>query len=173
MNRKLAWTLTLIVLMAVMIITEPAARADVVNFNLSSTKFVGSPGQTVNFSGTISAPGTNTGNIDLLGLDITFGDNLGGPWLAFNNIDSTPFFGLPEFLNPGVSLLNVLLFTATIDPTALPVSGTLKVTLVSADAAGGDVSTMAVAGAQVVPEPASLSMFGTLIGLAIMIRRRY
>ena len=54
-NRKLA--LTLIALMAGMFFTEPMARADIVNFNLSSPAFVGMPGQNVNFFGTISAPG--------------------------------------------------------------------------------------------------------------------
>jgi len=173
MNRKLALTLILIVQMAGMIFTAPAARADSVNFNLSSTTFAGSPGQTVDFFGTISAPATNSGHIDLLGLDITFGDNLGGPWLAFNNIDPTPFYNLPEFLNPGNVLTNALLFTATINPAVSPKSGVVKVTLDAFDAAGHDVSTTAVAGAQITPEPASALMVGAgLIGLAGMIRRK-
>src|SRR5579885_3174881 len=101
MNRKVASTLTWIVLSAGMVFTQPIARADIVNFNLSSTTFVGDPGQTVDFFGTIAAPGTNTGYIDLLGLNITFGDNFGGPWLAFYNINPAPFYNLPEFLFPG------------------------------------------------------------------------
>ena len=170
-NRKLA--LTLIALMAGMFFTEPMARADIVNFNLSSPAFVGMPGQNVNFFGTISAPGTNSDDIDLVGLNIAFGDNLGGPWLAFNNINPMPFFNLPEFLGPGDSLTNVLLFRATIDPTAIPVSGVVRVNLVAFDAAGIDVSTTAVAGAQIVPEPANLSMLGLVaIGLAGIISKR-
>lgn len=96
------------------------ALADTVNFSLSSTTFAGFPGQTVDFSGTISAPGTNTGDIDLHALNITFGDNFGGPWLDFGNLDETPFYALPGFLHPGDSLTDVLLFTAVIDPTAVP-----------------------------------------------------
>jgi hypothetical protein len=173
-NRKLALTLTLIVLMAGMFFTEQVARADILNFNLSSTTFAGMPGQTVDFLGTISAPGTNAGEIDLVGLNIAFGDNLGGPWLAFNHIDPTPFFNLPEFLGPGDSLTNVPLFRATIDPTAVPVSGVVRVNLVAFDAAGIDVSTTAVAGAQIVPEPANLSMLGIVaIGLAGIICRKF
>ncbi len=173
MNRKRAWTLVLTVLMVGIISTAPAARADSVNFNLSSTTFIGIPGETVDFFGTIAATGSNTGDIDLQGLNVTFGDNFGGPWLAFNNIDPTPFFNLPEFLNPGDSLTNALLFTATIDPTAAPSSGVVKVNLVAFDAAGHDVSITALAGARIVPEPASGLMLGTaLIGLAGVIRRK-
>ena len=105
---------------------------------------------------TLSAPGTNSGHIDLQGLNVTFGDNLGGPWLAFDNIDPTPFYSLPEFLNPGDSLRNVLLFTATIDAWASVTSGTVKVELTAFDAAGGNVSVTTVAAAQIVPEPASV-----------------
>lgn len=173
MKRNLTWTSTLIALMAGVIVTGPIARADSVDFSLSSTNFFGFPGQTVDFFGTISAPMTNSGDIDLLGLNITFGDNLGGPWLAFNNIDPTPFYSLPEFLAPGDSLTNDLLFTATVDPAAIPASGTVKVDLVAFDAAGSDVSKTALAGAQVVPEPASVFMLGTVVlGLAAIIRRK-
>lgn len=173
MKRKLALAPALIILTAGIIFTGPAARADSVNFSLSSTTFSGSAGQTVNFLGTISAPGTNRSFIDLQGLNITFGDNLGGPWLAFNNINPAAFYSLPEFLNPGTSLSNVLLFTAMIDPRASAASGLVRVDLTAFDAAGNNVSATTMAAAQVVPEPSSLLMLSVgLIGLSGIARRK-
>jgi hypothetical protein len=56
-NRKLTLTLTLIVLLAGMFFTEPLARADIVNFNLSSATFAGMPGQNVDFLEQSRRPG--------------------------------------------------------------------------------------------------------------------
>ena len=102
MMKKSALSL-LTVLLAVIATLSTAAHADTINFVLTNPVQTGTPGSTLTFDATISAPQSNGAAIFLNALSTTT------PGFDTSTIDPTDFFvNFPLFLNPGDSVTDSL-----------------------------------------------------------------
>jgi len=135
-----------------------AAHADSVIFTLSNPAqhISGQNGGVLTFSGTISAPGTNGGDVYLLGDSVSLSDPT--QTIIFNDDDF--FNNTPFFLSPTDSFTGEL-FTLQF-PAGLPLgtySGTYTII-------GGPLGSQATLGTvqfttTVTPEPSSFVLLGT------------
>ena len=167
MNRKPMNTLFRMVLMAAVMLSASVARADSLNVTLSSPNQVGSLGQTFQFFGTITAPGTNAGTLYLNGDSLT----VSGPVLG----DDTAFFDKAPLSMAPNDTFTGLLFTITF-PSNAPFGvypGAFYILGDSANAGGQDVISNQVDFTVAVPEPSSMLLLGSgLSGLIGVIRRK-
>ncbi len=153
---------------AAALFTAVPALADTVSYSLTTINPLVAPGGTVTFDGTISAPITNTGAIQLLGDSATSG--------AYT-VDDTDFFvDTPFSLAPGESY-NGPLFTVTLPSDA---SGTYT-GFFDIDFADASSNTffedaqfnLTEAPAPPVPEPGTWVLLSTGMGAVGLLRRRF
>lgn len=167
MTRKLVFTLTLMVLMAALFVSVPAARADSLTLTFSPAFISTTPGGTYSVTANLFAPTSNTGAIWLNGVSAT-------PNAPFITADASDFFvSTPFFLNAGesasfnidVAIGNVSYGSYGKYPVFVNIQG---------GATAADQAVIASAPFQVqVPEPASMMLLGAgMMGLAGMIRRK-
>ena len=175
MFKKISLTLSMLALAATMFFSAQA-YADTLNLLLTDPTQSGLPGDTLSFTATVTAPGTNTGTVFLNG-DST---NLDSPL----QIDDSGFFNnFPFTLDPGQSYPgpsdNGLLFTIFI-PTGTADSiytGSFSI-LGGPDGSTLDVLDTAtfevdVTSPSTVPEPNTFLLLAIgLSGLAIAVRRK-
>ena len=143
-----------------------AARADVLNFTLTTPNQTGSPGETLVFSGTISNPTAGTVFLN--------GENLSTSPSSFLAGDASAFFSnTPLSLTangaPGDTTGDVDLFSITIGASAAPGTYTMNNFF---DVIGGSTSSssgllatqpfsITVNSSSSVPEPGTMTLFAT------------
>jgi len=157
--------LTLMLLTTAMLLSVSDARADALNLSLVSP-MSGVPGNILSFTGTITAPNSNSGVVYLNGDSLS----LGGPF----TLDDAPFIlNAPFFMNPGETYTGVL-FTVTINPNAATgiYNGFFIILGGSSPTALSQVSNAAAFQAVVVPEPATMVLLSTGLAGAMLGRRR-
>jgi len=147
------------------------AKADTLNFTLSSPQQTGLPGTTLSFSGTVSTPSSNTGAVFL--------NDVGTFSSGFLVLNDTPFFlNSPHSMAPGQTNTFVV-FTVGI-PVGTPVGsypGTFSILGGSSPAAFFSLSTASfqvnVSVPAGVPEPATMLLLSSgLVGVAAKVRKR-
>jgi hypothetical protein len=102
MLKKPAFSLLALLLAAIAMLST-VAHADTINFSINNSPQTGTPGTTLIFDATISAPLSNGAAIFLNGLGTTT------PGFDTSPIDATDFFtNFPLFLSPGDSTTDAL-----------------------------------------------------------------
>lgn len=158
-------TFTLSTLLAILLLTfGTSAFADTLNLILSNPTQSATPGSTVSFNATVSAPIANSATVFLNSDSF----NVDSP-LALN--DDGLFFGFPLTLDPGDSFSG-LLFSIDIPSTAAlnTYNGFFEI-LGGADGSAADVLSnvsfqVNTASPSAVPEPSSIFLLATgLIGI--------
>lgn len=165
MTRKRIFSLT-IFLLAIFLMVPSLALADTLTLSLSNPVQSATPGSTLTFDATVSAPSTNAAPIFLNSDNYTIESPL--------TLDDSDFFNFPLSLTPGGSYTGAL-FTVTLPSVLAPGDYTGSFEILGG-ANGSAFDTLASTGFQVspTPEPGTVLLLATGLGLLafVMHRRR-
>jgi len=165
MTRKRIFSLT-IFLLAIFLMVPSLALADTLTLSLSNPVQSATPGSTLTFDATVSAPSTNAAPIFLNSDNYTIESPL--------TLDDSDFFNFPLSLTPGGSYTGAL-FTVTLPSVLAPGDYTGSFEILGG-ANGSALDTLASTGFQVspTPEPGTVLLLATGLGLLafVMHRRR-
>jgi hypothetical protein len=163
MIRKIVHSLAMFV-PAMLLLAPSPVLADAITLSLSNPVQSGTPGSTLTFDATVSAPSTNAAPVFLNSDNYTIDSPL-----ALDDID---FFSFPLSLDPGASYTGAL-FTVTLpaDIVFQTYTGSFEI-LGGAD--GLTFDTLDATGFQVnpTPEPGTLPLLATGLGLLAFLTYR-
>jgi hypothetical protein len=165
MTRQRILSLAMFVL-AIFLLVPSLALADTLTLSLSNPVQSATPGSTLTFDATVSAPSTNAAPIFLNGDNYTIDSPL--------TLDDSDFFSFPLSLDPGDSYTGAL-FTVTL-PSGLAQGDYTGSFEILGGADGSAFDTLATTGFQVspTPEPGTMLLLATGLGLLafVMYRKR-
>jgi hypothetical protein len=149
---------------AMLLLVPPPVFADTVTLSLSNPVQSASPGSTLTFDATVSAPSTNGAPVFLNSDNYTIDSPL--------TLDDSDFFNFPASLDPGDSYTGAL-FAVTLpaDIVFQTYTGYFEI-LGGADGLASDA--LATAGFQVnpTPEPGTMPLLATGLGLLAFVMHR-
>jgi hypothetical protein len=169
-NMKSGLTLAGTALILILALSPVAARADIVTLTLDNPVLTVSPGDTVTFLATVSAPDTNSAAVYLNGDTIDPGAS------PFTASDSDFFNNFPFFLNPGDSFDGAL-FTVTLNPDAAVGTDYSGTFILEGGSDGSAQDTLAspnftIDAVAVTPEPSYLLAVGAGLAAVLAWRKR-
>ena len=147
--------------LAIFLLMPSPALADTITLSLSNPVQGATPGSTLTFDATVSAPSTNAAPIFLNSDSYTVDSSL--------SLDDSGFFSFPPSLNPGDSYTGAL-FTITL-PSDLAQGSYTGSFEILGGADGSTLDTLASTGFQVIatPEPSTMLLSVTGFGLVAFV----